>query len=250
MVIGELPVGSILRFGRYKMGHITHSIDIDWIKASKDNFFISEKVLLGTKYDEMESNWATNSNYLLSNIRQFMNSDALRWFHPTHQYDKQTDYIYLDSGFTIRMARYQGLLYDFEEHELASFEPFEDGDYLRLPTEREISGGFQYFQKHGKRARPTDEYGNLERKNYRPGMYASYYVYNDDSSGMVTEMTRGGSFISIHPIQYSGVRPVCRIKDYLEVTHVAENTYQINYPEVTNAKYFDETNTIDWLLGI
>lgn len=250
MVISELPVGSIVRFGRYSMGHLNYTIDINWIKVSDDNHFITEKVLLGTKYDEFESNWSNNDNYLLSNIRQFMNSDEANWYTPTHQYDKPTDYIYLDGGYSIRMLRYKGLLHYFEDKELSAFERLEYGDFLRLPTAVELMGKFPYFKRKGCRARPVDEYGYLERKNYHEGMFASYFVMDPRTDGMVTEINRMGRFHSFMPSNYSGVRPVCKLKGDYEVFPYGENTYKMNLSSATPVKYFEETQSLDWLLGL
>ena len=250
MVIGELPIGSIVRFGRYSMGHLTHTIDIDWIKVSDDNEFISEKVLLGMKFDEVEANWMSNDDYWLSNLRQFMNSDNENWFMPTHQYDKPTDYIHLDGGYTIRMSRYKGLLYHFKDSEFGAFERMEFGDYLRLPKATEIMGGFKYFKRRGARARPVDAYGYLERKNYHEGMFASYFVSDPRTDGCVTEVNRLGKFSSQHPACYSGVRPVCKFKASSEVIKTGENTYEMNLSSAAPVKYFEETQSLDWLLGL
>lgn len=250
MIIGELPVGSIVRFGRYQMSHMTNTADIDWIKVSEDNHFISEKVLLGMKFDEVESNWTVNNNYWLSNIRQFMNSDRENWFTPTHQYDKATDYIHLDGGCTIRMLRYKGLLYHFKDAELFAFERFESGDCLRLPKATEIMGGFKYFKRRGARAYPMDAYGSLERKNYRTGMFASYFVDDPRVDSLVTEVNRSGRFQGTNPACYSGVRPVCKLKAALEVIQSGENTYEMNLSSATPVKYFEETQSLDWLLGL
>ena len=250
MVINELPVGGIVRLGRYNMSHLNYNIEINWIKVSDDNHFITERVLLGTKFDEFESNWENNNDYWLSNIRQFINSDEANWYLPTHQYDKPVDYIYLNGGHSIRMSRYKGLLYYFEDKELSAFERFESGDFLRLPTSAEMLGGFRYFKKKSVRAYPVDEYGYLERKNYREGMYASYFVMDQRADGMVTEISRLGRFQSFMPCNYSGVRPVCKLKGHYELTPFIDNTYKMNLSSATPVKYFEETRSLDWLLGL
>ena len=254
MVISELPIGSIVQFGRYQLGHMTCTTDISWIKVSKGNYFISEKVLIGAAFDAYESNWRTNNDYSLSNIRQFMNSDVERWYMPTHQHDKEMGYIfYEDTGYTVNTNRYKGLLHYFTDVELDAFEHLESGDFLRLPTKREIDGGFQYFIHRGRKAHAVDEYGSLERKDYFSGMFSAYYVLDEMQSvpdGEVCEVTRSGQFRNIWPHIYSGVRPVCKLKADIEVISVGENTYEMNLSSVTPVKYFEETQSLDWLLGL
>ena len=248
MVINELPVGSRVRFGRYAIAN-RDPVEIDWIKVSKQNHFISEKALLGMKFDEFETNYCFNSNYSESNIRQFMNSDEFTWFHPTTPNDRSTEYITFDSYITVDMKKYRGLLYYFTDHELSLIEK-QNGDYLRLPTAREIDGGFPYFKRYGKRARPMDEYGYLERSNYKPGMYCAYYVDDGRNDGYVTEFDKSGNFNNIRPAHYSGVRPVCRLYELSEVIETGKNTYKMNLSSSEPVKFFKETQSIDWLLGI
>ena len=254
MVINELPVGSVVRLGRYQLGHMDRTLDIDWIKVSKDNHFISAEVLLGMVFDAYESNWRTNNDYFLSNIRQFMNSEASTWYMPTHQHDKLHEYVYFnDTGITVRMSRYDGLLHHFTDEELSAFEPQNYGDFLRLPTEKEVNGVFPYFKKRGRKAFPVNEYGSLERKDYHEGMFASYYVIDerqDTPTGEVGEITRSGQFRNIWPHVYSGVRPVCKLKADCEVEHSSGDTYKMNLSSATPVKYFEETQSVDWLLGL
>ena len=248
MVINALPVGSRVRFGRYAIAN-RDPIEIDWIKVSKQAHFISEKALLGMKCDECEMNYDYNSNYSESKIRQFMNSDEFPWFHPTTPNDRSTEYITFDSYITVDMRKYRGLLYYFTDHELSLIEK-QNGDYLRLPTAREIDGGFPYFKRYGKRARPMDEYGYLERSNYKPGMYCSYYVDDGRNDGYVTEFDKSGNFNNIRPAHYSGVRPVCRLYELSEVVETGKNTYKMNLSSSDPVRFFKETQSIDWLLGI
>lgn len=254
MVISELPVGSILKFGRFQIGHMTDVKDINWIKVSKDNHFISEKVLIGAAFDAYELNWMSNNDYSLSNIRQFMNAETERWYVPTHQYDKEMGYLfYPDTGYTVNTGRYKGLLSRFTDAELGAFESFGNGDLLRLPTKDEIDGGFQYFIHRGRKAHAIDEYGAIERRNYHRGMFSSYYVIDENQSvpnGTVGEVTRSGQFANILPHTHSGVRPICKLIADREVVSIGENTYEMNLSSAMPGKYFEETQSLDWLLGL
>lgn len=252
MVISELPVGSVVRLGRYALGHRPDDmIDIDWIKVSKNNDFISQKVLLGIQFDAIEC-CNENYDYSLSNIRQFMNSENHSWYHPTHPNDRGPEYVMLDSYVTIHAGRYSGLLSHFQDSEISVLEMVND-DYMRLPTVSEIvGGGFQYFKRYGKRAHPVYEFGQLSLDNYREGMYHRYYMIDD--LGPITpnlaEMGRDGNYGGISPAKYSGLRPVCKIKASAAVEQTGKNTYKMNISSTGAVKFFKETQSLDWLLGL
>ena len=68
MVINELPIGSIVRFGRFMPVNSADLTNIKWIKVSNDNHFISKKVLIGAAFDAYELNWMSNNDYSLSDL--------------------------------------------------------------------------------------------------------------------------------------------------------------------------------------
>lgn len=248
MVINELPVGSIVRLGRYALGHRPDEmIDIDWIKVSRQNDFIAQKVLLGMQYDALE-NWNENTDYSYSNIRQFMNSDQHSWFHPTHPHDVCSSYITLDNWVSINISRYSGLLSFFYDEELKLIEQ-SGHDSLRLPTAAEVMGGFPYFKRYGKRAHPVTQYGELAYDCFRESMFARYYVTGSERRP-VCEMDRAGNICEISPAKYSGVRPVCKIQSDAEVIETGKNTYKMNISSTGPVRFFKETQSLDWLLGL
>lgn len=246
MNIGELPIGSILRFGRFDPIGRGDIEEIDWIKVSNHNEFISKKVLICMKYDEREG-WNLNYNYELSNIRQFINSESAAWYLPQHESDKPTTYIYLYRTYTnINAGRFKGLLHHFYEEEISAIDKF-GSDYMRLPSILEISGGFPYFRKRGKRANPIDTYGEIELPNYTHGMFASYYVTGQNDCDL-HELSRSGSFDKISPFEYSGVRPVCRLSSNVTVIP-SEDVFILDIPKDRKHTFFKETHSIDWLLS-
>lgn len=256
MVIDELPIGSRVRFGRYSISDRDSVIDIDWIKVSDDNQFITEKVLLGTKFDEYEGFYGNrgvgeNKDYMLSNIRQFINSEELSWYTPAHPTDRDVGFFLFDSGYGTNMRNYKGLLYHFSDSELSMIER-KNGDLLRIPTYKEIDGGFSYFKKHGKSAFPVEQYGVLERKNYEEGMRSSYYVREELTltENKIWEVTRGGRFRHIPTYHYSGVRPVCTIIKNIEVRVGENGLYEILKPSCESTQYFKASHSIEWLLDL
>lgn len=247
MVINDLPVGSLVRLGRYSYIHRTDDIvPIDWIKVSKENDFISVNVLFGMKFDEMED-WSYNSNYRLSNIRQFINSENHYWYQPTHENDTYPRQFRFDSYIRVDPMKYSGLLYHFTESELAAIYR-QDGDYLRLPYKQEIEGGFPYFKRHGKRARPTLEFGFLERGYRDRSVYSSYFTINREN-GALLEMTRAGGFSPVPPNRVSGIRPVCKLSPEITVQE-RDGVYNPILKEVHPGTYYNLTQSLDWLLEL
>lgn len=248
MVINELPVGSRVSLGRYSLPHRSDDVfEINWIKVSKQNEFISEKVLLGMLFDAAEG-MHQNCSYQLSNIRQFINSESHSWYHPTHPDDRGQRYVLLDSYVSVDIARYSGLLSRFSDEELFCLEKY-GVDYMRLPTIEEIDGGFPYFKRYGIRAHPVTVFGELERNNFKETMYSRYYVLGNNPY-YVYEVDRSGNISSLYPSAYSGVRPVCKIKHDATVIETGKNTYKMNISSTEPVKFFKETQSLDWLLGL
>lgn len=246
MVIDELPIGSTVRFGRYALGNRPELIDIDWIKADTDNSMISEKVLFGMKYDETEDFGRQNYDYNQSNIRQMINSDNLSWYRPTHPRDRSNNYVHFEV-FYENVGAYKGFLYHFSEEELLLIDPY-GIDYMRLPTVSEINGGFRYFKKHGKRAKPVPQFGGISIAGYHGGSFSPYYMLGDKPDELF-ELTRSGSVKAKMPNFPSGVRPVFKLKPNSEVIQVDENTYQISLSLNVPTRFFNSTKSLDWLLG-
>lgn len=247
MVISELPVGAIVRLGRYSLAHRSDDMfDIDWIKVSRQNDFISQKVLLGMLYDATEHGWRQNYDYSLSNIRQFINSENTKWFHPTHPNDVEQHWVMFKNYVRADISRYNGLLYHFTDSEVALIEE-QNGDKLRLPTVNDVEGGMPYFKRYGKRAHPTAVYGNLSIDTFKDTMFASYYVIGDTVNS-VREVDRMGHIQTISPAKLSGVRPMCKLNGDTVVERINDNTYKCSLPDEYSGRYFRATHPLSWLL--
>ena len=247
MVINELPVGSIVFLGSYRIADVFY--ELEWIKVSKDNHFISKYVLNGMQYDAHEG-YSHNYDYHLSNIRQYMNSEDASWYKPTHPNDSAPSYFRYESYTMVNPCRWPGMLYHFNDGDMSCIDQ-ENGDYFRLPTVNEIMrGGFPYFNRKGKRAHPLPEYCSRERGYYSSGAFSSYFMLDDTRRDGLAELSRSGSIDRISPTRYSGIRPVCKLKADSIVEGYTNNTYKC-VPDPSKARrYFEETQSIDWLLGI
>lgn len=133
--INDIRVGEKVIFGRN-----AQSKPISWIKVSKDNTFISEFCLGVMCWDATERG-IYNSNYELSNVRQWLHSTERQWFSPSHP----------DDVCEARDRRVPGFLSEFIEEEVNAISEIE------LPDSNSIAGAselrYQYFRKHGVRAK-------------------------------------------------------------------------------------------------
>lgn len=248
MVINDLPIGSRVRLGRYALIHRSDDMfDIDWIKVSSENDFISEKVLCGMRYDNYEG-WSVNYDYHLSNIRQFMNSDNCTWFSKTHTGDTPPAPLFFDSGYRVDVMKYPGFLYHFMDAELSVIQK-QNGDFLRLPYIDEISGGFQYFKKRGIRAHAVPSYDIIERGYIRSSGFTPYYAMSRNEDELF-EICRNGQSALTSPAIASGVRPVCRLISTTNVSCIGDNIYSCIIPDLTTVTYFKTSQPLDWLLGL
>ena len=114
MRLKDLPNGALVRDPDTKFT----GIPIVWMKLEDDHegypanstTLLMQEVLAGFAFDAREPENPVarrqdsgNNNYLLSNIRQWLNSEASAWYSPTHEYDKPPS-----AGYLI----YEGGTYD------------------------------------------------------------------------------------------------------------------------------------------
>ena len=115
MKLSDLPIGSKIKFGRYQVKDEDPEV-ITWIiidqnhkRFPKDSTTLySEYILDRRSFDDDKYNGLIepenpssddrddfgNNDYYLSNIRQWMNSDASygQWYHPTYEFDNPPYY--------------------------------------------------------------------------------------------------------------------------------------------------------------
>ena len=208
MKIGDMKVGDRLVFGRYAQRHGDVASPIVWIKASKDNQFISEYVLDSVQFDNGEPGMRSgNPNYALSNVYQFLNSsEDCMCYAPTHPED------------TI------GCSYDGKDGFLRLFDPYElvslDG-CVDLPSVADIHGSddrqkLDLFKKKGFRAK------------YRGSNSYTEYFACDNEAGFVLVIPVGGHKVGwCLPDRERGVRPKCKLKADIEVGRSEDETFHV-----------------------
>lgn len=208
----------MISFGHYSAGNTP--APIVWIKVSMDCDFISKHVLDFLKFDEAEQSnpnadfrYGGNPDYMLSNIRQFLNSQNARWYHPAHEYDKEPT---RGSG---TYATHTGFLHDFEDYEIQALV-----SEIELPKYENFMGSanvrFPYFTKKGIRPNACEDFLR-HRQNYgfNEGSYVGFWT-SDRSGRYVGAVGRDGRRQNKYPVDTFGIRPVCKINPEVKVeTH-------------------------------
>lgn len=225
MKISDLKVGAKLFFGNY--GINAASIHpITWLKASKDNEFLSEFVLDLLRFDAAERNnpnreqyWYGNGSYEQSNIIQFMNSYDDEWYEPMHDFDNPPGNQSNDTDGPGDYVNHVGFLRDFEEYELECL-----ASRIDLPSYANIFGTgntprFQLFSRKGFRGKPHfDLVLNRWGHNMSDGSYCSFWL-NDktETTHRAMYVDRSGSTSNGYASNVHGLRPKCTINPDAEV---------------------------------
>ena len=209
--ISELPVGAKVKFGRYL------AQDIIWNIAAKNHegypknsvtLFASD-VLCEKEFDAKEGSYG-NSDYKLSNISSWLNSNAIEWYKQTHEKDISPTY-----------SNESGFLYDFSEDEINSIRltnlaVYADG-YKNVPqrvffpsaTELGVNslyaegGRWEYIYQPEKTYWTRTEYD-----------FEEVYFYNPAGSGYYTRR---------YSYEQDGVRPALNISGYSYVSKDADS---------------------------
>ena len=165
--LSNLPNRALIKFGKHQIGSETAQ-PIIWMVADKNHTgypsnsvtLITEKVIDIRPYDAKEGTWG-NLDYKLSNINQWLNSEASagNWYTATHSNDRAPS-----TGNNAYSAR-PGFLYNFTSAERLKLLPTTltvqtDKDYQEqtmtakvfLPSEKEALGTSDFTQGGSKLA--------------------------------------------------------------------------------------------------
>lgn len=236
--IADLKIGERLVFGKYGVdNNAPHPIV--WLKATRNNDFITEFVLDYLQFDSGELRSDINANryngnpeYELSNIISFLNSEEETWYRQTHEVDEPPA---TNSNF----ARHFGFLYWFEDYELESLVNVsyitngkEISSRLRLPSRDDIfhDGRFSLFKRKGTRTRGTPDMVWRNRGRFDANSYVDYWLrdMNMGYRGGIITVDRGdGGMVDKMPNHLSGLRPVCTLRSDLAVVNPEDGDFQV-----------------------
>lgn len=256
--VGKLKIGAPLVMGKYSVANDGTPQPIIWLKATPNSDFITQCAVDYLCFDarEQESDnrdcrYGGNSNYRLSNLLSFVNSDCEEWFHPTHQYDAPPS----RRNGCLDYKNHYGFLYYFEDYEVESLvvETREvEGNVvsamIRLPSLEDIFGHdrFKLFSKKGLRPKGTEDL--IQARYMHRFDYDSYFPFwlagPANNSSYASTVSRSGGVDRPPACSESGLRPVCTINKDTPVTqdeaglyHIKPNTVRTNV--CTDRELFD-----------
>lgn len=252
--VTDMKVGDKLLLGRFAAQWSVAPNDemfrISWLKATKENDFISEHVLMNGVYDP--ASWVAGvrrvcESFRESNLCTFLNSEEDQWFKPAYDWDMHEPYT--------NMGKHAGFLKYFEAEEIDAL--MSDGvtgtgqRYLvRIPTEDEVLyHGFQLFRRKGVRAHPSASYCSF---HHTPASsYPAYWTMTQCPNGYDRRhcvCVGSDAYTKIkNTSQTYGIRPVCAIKHNTKVVQIDAKTYEI---DVSNGIYVPSDEDLLGMLGI
>ena len=228
--LSNLPVGAIIKFGKHQIGSETAQ-SIIWVVADKNHSgypsnsvtLIARNIIDVRAYDAAETgNAYGNSNYVLSNINQWLNSSASagQWYSATHSADVAPDY-----------KSRPGFLYNFTEYERLAILPTtiqatadasskitakiflpSEGELIGSGTLSDNSSRLAYFNSSVAMATFSTQAFSYAAK--KPDLITDYYAYwtrTTNSDGVLCLLEKGSTRGQSASTQWFGVRPVLNL---------------------------------------
>ncbi len=241
--VKHMKLGSKLVLGRYGVRSTDEPDPIVWQKATPNCDFISEEVLDKLSFDAEEPSRdgygkEPNSDWKLSNLRQFLNSEAFdgTWYTKSHPDDTPPETVNLSGWPKYEYKSHYGFLHYFEDYELASIREQtytvpggECSDRVRLLSVRDVfdrEQRFNIFKKlRGVRAQPT--YRCSLHRSRGGATYMPYFLLNNRSSTSVHIVSSVGDIDSCYAGCACGIRPTLRVSPDTVVTDDELGTYTV-----------------------
>lgn len=249
----NLPLGALIKFGKHSIASETAQ-PIIWRVADKNHSgypansvtLITDKIIDMKPYDAKETSATTgNSNYALSNIRQWLNSSASagQWFTATHANDTAPTAANVGSNpYNDR----PGFLSNFTATERGFLLPTTLSvqnvgtglsnitDNVFLPSVRELkaegdiddnSTRFECFATQVITATVTSQVFNSSMTS-KPSSLTAYWEYftrNNSDKGVRRISTSGGYGNGDAYAGYIGLRPVINLPSGLKLTDTTDS---------------------------
>lgn len=202
-LLSNLPIGAKVKFGRHSINGETPQSIVWRVVSKSDNItMLSDKIIDFRAFDAREVNYPDggivengNNRYSLSNIAQWLNSDAPagKWFTPTHAHDLAPNGNYVD-GNTPYEHR-PGFLYHFSEDEknviaitsvvTQVYIPYSSATDVTpqkvfLPSVNDMNGGWAEFTDNNSRICGMTEQARANTQMYVDDtMVSSYWWLRD-----------------------------------------------------------------------
>lgn len=259
-LLSSLPIGATVKFGKHSIaGEVAQPII--WVVAAKNHSgYPNNSVTLLSKYiidlrpfdgSEADTDDAVdgNNSYALSNLNQWLNSDAnaSAWYSPTHSKDAPPN----SSNVTYGTEYYTrpGFLYNFETAEksalLSTTLAMKDDNisdttistkvFIPSPKETGVAakGAFEvkdgttilaYFEQFGYGAQVTSQvvtYSKSSMKLETVG-YWYYWARNSSIAESAFKISSDGYYVDTPKTGYNGVRPIINLSQDMLVGDVTD----------------------------
>lgn len=257
-LLSSLPIGASIKFGKHSVNGETAQ-PIVWVVADKNHSgypsgavtLLSKQVIDLRAYDAEESpyNYTENGNinYALSNLNQWLNSDASegQWYSPTHDKDTPPNQTNVQ-----RAAEYYtrpGFLYNFASSERAALLPTtikvdtgsgtyttitpkvfipSTGEFGMVSSPTDGSSVLAYISQFGGVAPLTNQaYQNstcTEKRN--PPNNTTQWTRNPSTEGMCYALYESGSSSRQNPYWSAmGVRTIINLAGSMEVSTTTDS---------------------------
>lgn len=269
-LLSSLPVGSLVKFGKHSVGSEAAQ-PIIWVVADKNHSgyptgsvtLLAERVIDLRAYDAREPSASStedgNNAYELSNIHQWLNSDASAgtWYTATHSKDTPPSATNI-SGETEYYSR-AGFLYNFESAERSVILPTtitlarsNGSAYSTISTKvflpstvelglsttvQDNSSIFPYISQVGSKCFPTSQCVTNTLSKTKPTSVTSpwfYWTRNIDVYQVLVENTIGKTNSTDPDGGMQGVRPIINVSGNLEVSDITDTDGCYRF-SITNA---------------
>lgn len=253
--LSSLPIGTAIKFGKHQVNTETAQ-PIIWVIADKNHYgypansvtLIAQKIIDLRAYDNRETVKTNgNNNYALSNIHQWLNSNASagKWYSATHADDAPPTGTAVNMYKTEYQAR-AGFLYNFTESERAAMIPTTFVNQVGtdisskitarvfLPSVWEINGYgdvfegssfLAYFQSNtGSCVLTQQAYTNTlcSSKPDEDNDYCEYYTRNTIDDKVAVISMSGGNSESAACYGNRGIRPIINLSATAKISDTTD----------------------------
>ena len=253
-LLSNLPIGAKIKLGKHQV-HNETVLPIVWLVVDKSHSgypsnavsLITERIIDMRCYDSTDSTQNGGINYSISNINQWLNSDAAAgaWYKSQHSGDAPPTKS--NTAYGTYYNDRPGFLYNFTTNEKTALLPttltaqvgsdtsasFVSKIYL--PSAWEVVGThtvadgsseFAYFKTKSAAAMTTEQLAENHRSNYGPGDEPQYWTYWTRStySGAVAYITDNGGVSDDTPFTGNiGIRPCANIAANTKISDAVDS---------------------------
>lgn len=277
-LLNSLPLGAKVKFGKFL------NADLIWIVADKNHTgypansvtLLAERIIYEMAFDAKESSSGGNTHYGYSNLRQWLNSNAVagKWYSSQHTADVSPSSNEVVDGVTY--STWAGFLNGFSDKERGAILPttlsyYEDGSHLSCVDNVFIIGSNEMGTSQSmlnqvklslfnidtdtRKAGYTLAYRTLQ-PSYTADTIGKYWLRDSTGANAKNLFEQSGVASSARPDSARGVRPLTNVMSSINVSDTTDSDgcYSLVWntapsaPSALNvpAIYGGKSNSISW----